>query len=819
MLSLEGKAGSGKSTLMKHIFDSLVQEYQMWGGDKLFVTTGNKPKARFLVVPAAGRCYSWSGKQSQGDARSDEETQKEELGEADMEHPDIVIVASYFFHARGGETSHCDMLHSLIYQIVSQDDRLFSACETRYRRLRKRNHDRSSVVVWEFEELKQAFQEIVRYQIRSEPHPLSIRYYFLIDALDESDDNKVEQIVSLFRHDLDASPHSIKTVLASRPIRNFASSQSAPSSLYTILEGENGGDIELYTDSEMDFLLHDTDNPDQASRTSLFLSITGYIKENARGVFLWVVLICRALKNYARNGYSAAGLNQELESLPKDLEGFYQMMTQSLASNLEPRALEEARKILNWTIFARRPLTIAEMRDIIAIPFGDGIQFSPSPSFLENHRVVGWQGVKQKMRHTCGDLVEIIHHNRGSSRIDENDSVQLIHQTVQEFLLQDNGVAKPLATNHSLGTEIILGVCARYLEVCFLNEVWSPSRTPRLWKSSRFGAGDYQQFTKALASLPLLWYILRHLFTHMQVGPLITLRNSHSEAIQAILKCFRDWNNSNQRHILFLLEKWIKERQEAVRDFDLSFLESVKPGVAAEFRSGCLLAAVQQNNKTIIVDMGELLGAGFQGKDLATANELLFAAAASGDDALMTGLLVAGAQEICHDDAGLTPLHHAAANGHAVVINRFSHGHNPLDRNGQTPLHFAASKGHVDALTALVRGGATITAKDNFGRTPLHLAVGAGHEAVIWQLVWHLIPGSVLRNAQDKDGETSLHYAARLGNAAIVIRLLSFRVDYELKNVHGQTAQDIAVQNGHHTVVDALQAWKDHEKVPAPSED
>jgi len=640
MLSLEGKAGSGKSTLMKHILDSLVQENQMCYEDEaLYVTTGPKPKPQF-------------------------HSQEEELDQEEMDQPDIVIVASYFFHARGGEISHYDMLKSLIYQIVSQDKRLFSACEKRYRRLREREPDRTSVVAWDFGELQQAFLEIVRYQMSSDHNQVSIRYYFLIDALDESDDKKVEQIVDLFRYELTATPHTIKTVLASRPIRDFGSSQSTPGSLYTILEGQNGEDIGIYTDSEMSFLLHDTDNPDQVSRTALFLSITGYMKANARGVFLWVVLICRALKHYTRNGYSPAGLKRELVSLPKDLEGFYQMMTKRLDSNLEPRALQEARKILNWTIFARKALTIAEMGDIIAIPFDKGIQFSPSPSFLEDHRVVGWRGVKQKMRHTCGDLVEIIQHNPGSNKIEENDTVQLIHQTVREFLLQDKGIAKPLNTNLVLGTETVVGVCARYLEVCFVDEGWSPLKPRRLsslWKSSKFEADDYQQFAKTLASLPLLWYILRHVIEHIKTGHPPALAESHYEAI---LERFRGWNNSEQKHILLLLETWIKKGQKDFRDHDWSFLASVKPELATEFRSGCLLAAAQQNNKRLIIDICELLGARFHEYDVGIANELLIAAATSGDVHLVTGLLAAGAEVACHDEAGLTPLHHAAANGH-----------------------------------------------------------------------------------------------------------------------------------------------------------
>jgi len=790
---------------MKHILDSLVQENHMRYDDEgIFVMTSSEHRARRMQVQLARWSSSKPGQQSLGDEETEESKQKEAGTEGRINYPNVPIVASYFFHARSGKTSHSNMLQSLIYQITRQDGCSYSACERRYRRLREQRPDRRSAFEWKFEDLRHTFLDIVRCRISSEGLLMPTRYLFLIDALDESDDKKVEQIINLFRHELGESPHTVKTVLASRPIRNFDSSQFAAGSFHTILEGHNEGDIGRYTESEMSFLLHDTDNPDQHSRTSLFLSITKYIKENARGVFLWVVLICRALKRYTRNGYSPAGLKKELASLPKDLEGFYQMMTQRLDRNLEPRALQEARKILNWIIFAERPLTMAEMRDIIAIPFGDGMNISPSPSFLEDHRIVGWQGVKQKLRHTCGDLLEIIQHNPGSPNLDENDTVQLIHETVREFLLRDDEIAKPLHTNLYLGPQAIIEVCVRYLEVCFRSETFSP-------KTLMFGAEEYQQFAKALASLPLLWYIVEHLFIHLR-NPV--LRRSSGSSCDAILGCFKSWNHANRKHILFLLEVWMeKELQKLPGDVDISFLDSVMPDAATGFQSGCLLAAAQLNNQKLIADMFDLLGARLREKDLDVTNGLLLAAGASGDVPRVAGLLLAGAERSCRDDTGRTLLHCAAENGHEAVIEEFDLGHSSLDSSGQSPLHYAAAKGHVGAADALIRKGASPWVTDKFGCTPLHDAVRTGHE----EIVRRLIESGAPKNARDNDGDTVLHYAARLGNAAIVERLLSFKVDVKIKNEKEQTAQDIAIENGHHRVTDALQASEIRKTYPAPT--
>ena len=807
MLSIQGKPGSGKSTLMKHILESLMEENMMWYDDEgLYARTAYKFKAPHPPNRTAPQRSSESDQQpleGEKEAKADEDKRE-------IDHKDAVVVASYFFHARGGETSHSDMLQSLIYQVLSQDDRLFSACEKRYRKLREQSRDYNSLVVWGWEELKRALLEIIQYPISFDGRQLSTRYYFLIDALDESDDKKIEQILHLFRHELDESPQIIKTVLASRPIRNYERAQSTPSSFHTILEIQNEDDIGKYTELEMNFLLNDPDNPDQESRKSLFLFITGYIKQNARGVFLWVVLICKELKHYTRNGYSTAGLEKELRSLPKDLGGFYQRMTQRLYSDLEPLALQEARKIINWILFCRRPLTIAEIGDIIAIPFGDGIQFSPSPSFLQDHRIVGWQGVKKKMRHTCGDLLEIIQYNPGSNNIDKNSIVQLIHQTLREFLLRDNEVAKTLNTNISFGTETILGVSTRYLEVCFLDGANLPRRSRWLsnqWESPEFEAHDYHQFVETLASLPLLWYILQYLSDHLKISK-YHVRDS---SFKAISRCVRGWDRPGQRHILLLLEGWMRETLSHPSDFDEWFSNCITPDKAAKFRSGCLLAAAQQRSPTLILNLQMLLGVQLQEKDLNAANEVLFAAATSGDATLVSGLLAAGAERECYDKAGLTPLHYAAGNGHRTVIAQFPSGYDAPDSYGQTPLHYAAAKGHVGAVAELIQKNGIPHVRDNMGRTPLHEAAGAGYEAVVRVLLYEGTATSSMEFTvvQDHEGNTALHYAARVGNLATVETLLSFRVIVELKNKHGQTALDVAVEHGRNAVANALRTWKD----------
>ena len=114
----------------------------------------------------------------------------------------------------------------------------------------------------------------------------------------------------------------------------------------------------------------------------------------------------------------------------------------------------------------------------------------------------------------------------------------------------------------------------------------------------------------------------------------------------------------------------------------------------------------------------------------------------------------------------------------------------PVPILNETPLHFACSLGHQAIAKALLRRGASRTARNSLQRTPLHEACQAGHLFLVALLVgkpgrYKLTPDEV--NAADVDGWTPLHYAAANGHIQCCGVLIAAGARLDVRAVCGST--------------------------------
>lgn len=135
-------------------------------------------------------------------------------------------------------------------------------------------------------------------------------------------------------------------------------------------------------------------------------------------------------------------------------------------------------------------------------------------------------------------------------------------------------------------------------------------------------------------------------------------------------------------------------------------------------------------------------------------------------------------------------LHEAAMNGDLKAIAQHVEAGSDLNEqdpmSGATPMIIATVFGKVDAIKALIKGGAGINYKNNDGSTPLIVA------AVFNQvdIAKVLVDAGADLNARNNDGSTALISASLLCRTEIVQNLLDHGADKSLKNNTGRTALD-----------------------------
>ncbi|WP_133372252.1 ankyrin repeat domain-containing protein, partial [Sulfuriferula multivorans] len=130
----------------------------------------------------------------------------------------------------------------------------------------------------------------------------------------------------------------------------------------------------------------------------------------------------------------------------------------------------------------------------------------------------------------------------------------------------------------------------------------------------------------------------------------------------------------------------------------------------------------------------------------------------------------AGALIARPDKFGWLPIHRAAANDQAEIIEILLKYDSPLEPTGTenwTPLHLACVCGSSVAVNSLLKHGANVNALSVNGHTPLHLAVTGGKESSIVALI---SAGANVR-ATDAKGNSPLDSARDFGSPQVVALL------------------------------------------------
>jgi len=260
---ISGKAGSGKSTLMKSLTHDprLMEALKMWAGDKK------------LVV---GSFYFW--------------------GSGDVQQRSLE-----------------GLYRSLLFEILNQCPELIKEVFPNHWHNFQAKMPGWEEIPFRLSELRDAMSIIVGTN-RLSNH----RFCFFIDGLDEfeadtTDHWELAQVLQQW-----ATSDDVKLCVSSRPYTEFL--EVFNSNLRMELHHLTRGDIERFIRAQFDTLQQ------FSSDNEAFAEIVGDIVESAAGVFLWVRLVVRSLLDGVRHRFSLATLKEKLHLIPRGLDSLFDKM-------------------------------------------------------------------------------------------------------------------------------------------------------------------------------------------------------------------------------------------------------------------------------------------------------------------------------------------------------------------------------------------------------------------------------------------------------------------------------------------------------------
>lgn len=590
------------------------------------------------------------------------------------------------------------MLQSILYQLLSQEPDFFPAFREQYRAQRRAG---SGTVRWVLRDLIEIFVTLSRIKRDG-------RIVVLLDAMDESDDHELPLILRSMASNCSTKSQSVfKGVMTTRPLPRKAAGLDLDklTDFSLVMENKNRADIEKFVDQEVGQILEDAMSTEEDVDSTVFDGIKDYIKEHAEGVFLWVDLVLREFKSLSEEGFSKSQLDQLKTMLPPKLTDVYRQITERLAKN-RPNEILQGRKLLELAAFSLQRLRLEEIGDAMIIPsYPEAEQFIPSIQILDD-RV---RFLTRRIRMVCGDLLEI-----------RRPFVQLVHESVRDFLLNKDQIAAPFYMSAEQGNDEVTSIYTRYLAWSlspnFLDTVGITKAEVSQWEQH-----NYETFLELLEDRPLLNYVLSSLPEHLK----LTTHEGIKDEFSCVL---RDLEQSEPVRYLLLDSEFSSLLTPASDD---------EAAEASHFRFKALVLAARLGYVKAIRQL-KTSNTPMTPTDGETETSPLHAAISGGQLEAVKLLLDLGSDPYFPDQVGDMALHKAVAHGQLGIVQALIDNEVYVDAPNLTherPIHVASARGYDDMVKLLLDCGAEIDWVDQYDATALHKAVENDHLSVAKMLL------------------------------------------------------------------------------------
>jgi energy-coupling factor transporter ATP-binding protein EcfA2 len=410
---ITGKAGSGKSTLMKFISQPISSEKAVYSED-------GKPRCTEYLL-------RWA-----------------------KEKP--LLVASFYFWAAGSkiQTSKEGLYRTLLSQILRACPGAIShTSPERWEALCLFNEDSRPL---RESELRSILSKAIAF-VNS-----TMRMCLFIDGLDEFD-GQLDGLIRLVKETIETS--SVKICVASRPWVVFEDALKDKPSL--MLEDLTYNDIKEYVtstlESDADFLFL------QEIEAEFAGDLIEKVVRKASGVFLWVSLVVSSLLDGMRSGDRVSDLQLRLDQLPSDLETLYDR----ILDNLDPFYLNHAAQYFYLMLACTQP------PEALLLSFADeeGLDFAlqlPNKPLSDKEIRNRIETMRRRMNSRCRGLIGI---PKLVSGVEDTSirklKVQYLHKTVKDYIEQPS-VQKKLSGMIKTPFDPHIRLCSGALAICKTHE-------------------------------------------------------------------------------------------------------------------------------------------------------------------------------------------------------------------------------------------------------------------------------------------------------------------------------------------------------------
>ncbi|KAF7347221.1 Ankyrin repeat-containing protein [Mycena venus] len=502
------------------------------------------------------------------------------------------------------------------------------------------------------------------------------------------------------------------------------------------------------------------------ARPELCDEIETKIISNVQGMFLLAKLHIESLttKNTVKAVWEA------LQHLPKDLKLTYdEIMERIDRQNEEDRQL--AHLALTWVANAKRPLSVAELREALAI--------EPGAASLDNDNLL--------------DLDIIISVCAGLITVDVS-TVRLIHYTTQQYLDSIQADRFPDAQTE------ITSRCLTYMS---FKEF---SALPGYWE----GIGSH----KLIQQHPLLLYA-QYCLIHATGQPEVVLQSRIIEFLQQACR-WRDfwrmchsWSAKPDHELVapwtYPQPGWPSSASPlwiAAASNLQTITRSLLSQMDGDIEHSALYGALYYGHLPmlrLLIEGGADVNA--KGGEYGTT---LHAASYWGQEAAALLLIEAGAEldALGKEECG-TPLQAASYAGHDAIaqllVEKGADVNNPGRHRGSA-LHVAALNGHDMLARRFIEMGAGVNIATGYYATALQAAALRGHESVVRLL---LEKGANV-NTQGGPYGTALQAAAYEGHHGVVQLLIEKGANVNAQGGRYGSAVNAASYEGHEAIVRIL---------------